>query len=83
MKKIRLTLLFLFPIMLIALALFFYRHIATGVFELIAFILSSNILLLYTLIMAVLVFKMLRKKLALMGIEITTIFQQKTISNFS
>lgn len=82
MKTIRLIFLVLFPTILIGSALFFYQHISSGIFELVAFILSSNLLVLYTLIVAVVIFKMLRKKLALMGIEITTIFHQKTLSGF-
>lgn len=71
------------PTVLISSALFFYINIASGIFELVAFILSSNLLMIYTLIMMVVIFKMLRKKLALIGIEITTIFHQKAITSFS
>lgn len=83
MKTVQLIFLLLFPSILIGLALFFYQHISSGIFELVAFILSSNLLLLYSLIVAVVIFKMLRKKLALMGIEITTIFHPKSISGFT
>jgi len=83
MKTIHLIFLVLLPTLLIGSALFFYQNISSGIFELVAFILSSNLLLIYSLIVAVVIFKMLRKKLALLGIEITTIFHQKSISTFS
>lgn len=83
MKTIQLIFLVLFPSILIGSALFFYQHISSGIFELVAFILSSNILLIYTLIVSVIIFKMLRKKLALMGIEITTIFHHKPVSGLT
>jgi len=83
MKIINLIFLVFLPAMLMSSVLFFYQNISSGIFELLAFILSANLLLIYGLIVAVVIFKMLRKKLALIGIEITTIFHQKSIAPFS
>ncbi len=78
MKLLHTILLIIFPTALIGLAFFFYQHISSGVYEIIAFIISSNLLLLYTLFTCVVLFKLIRNKLALLGIEITTIFYKKS-----